>query len=694
MIQEEIVSMRIEIATRHRLPVMLACLLLAGAVTAVPAMAQAEASTGQIVGTVLDQQKASIPGAEIRVTNPATGLERVTITNEAGLYRAPLLPAGVYSVTATMTGFQGETRTNVQVNVGSTIDVNFMLKVGNISEVVEVSATAGVETTRSETGAIVTADAIRDLPISGRRFHDFITLTPTVQVEPQRGQISFAGQRGINGNISIDGADYNQPFFGGIRGGERANSSFTIPQESIAEFQVVKSGYNAEFGRSTAGLVNAVTKSGTNDIHGSAFYLLRHKELAGSELLREFFPGGISLPTQHQFGGSFGGPIARDKTFFFASFERQDFQRPRAVVYSRLAGYTPKPEGLPAFNFYKAQEGEFVQTNDANAFLVRVDNQFSSTHRMNIRYNMSTNDALNAVATGEAISPFTTRALSTNGTEKDRTQAVIGQLNSIFSPTLINDLRVQYSWEKRPREANAEAPNVATYVGEYGSRSFLPTTQSDYRIQATDSLAWVKGRHTFKFGSNSTTCSVDQTFGFNQFGGFSISGSSVDTALALVSGAPNKFDSTAVTYRLQLGNLLLEDTRDDLAFFAQDTWRVTNRLTLNFGLRYEAIFNPDPDVSNSILLNRVKGVPLAFGSTDPSVIPDNTDQWAPRFGFAWDPFGRSKTVIRGHAGMYYAATPFLLFAGPLNNFREPPGDLSVQLPFTPKAGDTRNTVYR
>jgi len=676
------------------MPAVLLCMLLIGLADAAPAVAQVEASTGQIVGTVLDQQRAAIPGAEIKIVNPAIGFERVTVTNQAGLYRAPLLPAGVYSVSASMTGFQTEVRTNVQVNVGTSVDVNFVLKVGNITETIEVNASAGVETTRSETGAIVSSTAIRDLPINGRRFHDFITLTPTVQVEPQRGQISFAGQRGINGNISIDGADYNEPFFGGIRGGERANSAFTIPQEAVGEFQVVKAGYNAEFGRSTAGLVNVITKSGTNEIHGSAFYLLRHKELASSELLTQFFQSGISQPTQNQFGGSFGGPIARDRMFFFTSYERQDYKRPRAVNYARLTGYTPKTEGLEAYNYYKQQEGEFTQTNDANAFLARVDTQFNSAHRLNVRYNFSTNDALNAVATGEAISPFTTRALSTNGTEMDRTQVVAGQFTSIFSPTFINDARFQYSWEERPREPNANQANVSTYVGEFGSRNFLPTTLTDWRLQAADALSWVKGRHTLKFGFEFNHVWVNQTFGFNQQGAFSVSGSSVDAALATISASPNRFDSTAVTYRLQLGNLLMETTRDEIALFAQDTWRVTNNLTLNFGLRYEAIYNPEADVSNSLLYNRVKGIPLGLGSVDPAIIPDNTNQWAPRFGFAWDPFGNSKSVIRGHAGMYYAATPLLLYAGPVNNFRQPPGDLSVQLPLKTLSGDTRTTVYK
>src|SRR5262249_18318350 len=146
--------------------------------------------------------------------------------------------------------------------------------VGGVSEAITITADA-IQTTVSQPDAVLNQTAINNLPINGRRFQDFVTLTPTAQVDPQRGQISLSGQRGINSNINIDGVDYNQPFFGGIRGGERSNNAFTIPQESIKEFQVISSGYSAEFGRSSGGIVTAVTKSGTNDYHGSAFYLIR-----------------------------------------------------------------------------------------------------------------------------------------------------------------------------------------------------------------------------------------------------------------------------------------------------------------------------------------------------------------------------------------------------------------------------------
>jgi hypothetical protein len=656
--------------------------------------AQTQASTGQIVGIVLDPQGAAIANAKVTITNPSTGLRQELATNEAGQYRAVLLPPGRYEVTVEAAGFQKETVTGVEVNVGRAVDVNFTLKVGAVAEVIEVTASVGVDTTRSEAGTVVNLTYIRDLPINGRRFHDFIGLTPTVQVEPQRNQLSFVGQRGINSNISIDGADYNEPFFGGIRGGERSNNAYTIPQESIGEFQVVTMGYTAEFGRSTGGLVNAITKSGTNEYHGSAFYQIRHKELTAADAF-----GQLSLGTQHQFGGSAGGPIKRDRMFFFGAVEDQQFSTPRIVVFDRLQGVARTPQNQEAFDFYKSLEGPFTQTNDAISTLVRTDNQFGANHRLAVRYNFSDNNAENANATGDVLNPRTNRALTNNGTEKDRTHTVVGQFTSVVSPRVINEGRLQYSWESRPRLANALAPNVNTFIGSFGTRNFLPTTLTDWRLQASDAVTWNVGTHSAKFGFEWNHIFVNQIFAFNQTGTFNLSGTNVDAHLRILSLTPgdandHRFDDPAVTYVRQIGNRVLEARRNDVALFAQDSWRVRRTFTLYYGLRYEAQLNPEPETNNTTLLNKVKGFAFPLGPIDPTRIPDNTDQVMPRLGIAWDPFGQARTVIRANIGVYYAATPLLLMAAPLNNFRLPPGDVSLQLPLPVPAGNPNNTVYR
>ncbi|MGH9903223.1 MAG: carboxypeptidase regulatory-like domain-containing protein, partial [Pyrinomonadaceae bacterium] len=401
--------------------------------------AQSQASTGQIAGTVLDSAGAAVVNAAVTARNQQTGLEQTATTNEDGLFRFLLLPPGTYNVSAQASGFANATAENVTVTVGAAVDVPLTLGVTGVQEAVTVVADA-VETTRQESDAVLNETAINTLPINGRRFQDFVTLTPTAQIDPDRGQISLAGQRGINSNINIDGADYNQPFFGGIRGGERSNNAFTIPQESIREFQVVSTGYTAEFGRSTGGIVNAVTKSGTNDLRGSAFYLLRHKELARKNAF-----GQVAAPTQQQFGGSIGGPIKENKMFLFGAYEQQIVRNPRQVFFSFLDNIprnatTGATFNATAFDFFRGLETPFTQTNDAVAFLLRFDYEVNRSNRFNVRYNQSSNEALNAAATGEQIQPTTQRALTSNGTEEDQTYTLVGQLTSFLSPTVVNEL--------------------------------------------------------------------------------------------------------------------------------------------------------------------------------------------------------------------------------------------------------------
>ena len=236
--------------------------LLAVLVTALAlpplALAQSQAPTAEINGRVVDAQGGVLPGVTVNATNPETGYNRSAVTNEEGVFVLPLLPPGVYEVTMELSGF-GTFKQMVRSTVGATTTLNPTMQLAGVQEQVTVRAEAPViETTAPVRTTTLSEDAIDNLPINGRRFQDFITLTPTVQVDTSRGQLSFAGQRGINANVSIDGADYNQPFFGGVRGGERSNNAFTIPQEAIKEFQVVASGYSADWRPSWAGTTGCI----------------------------------------------------------------------------------------------------------------------------------------------------------------------------------------------------------------------------------------------------------------------------------------------------------------------------------------------------------------------------------------------------------------------------------------------------
>jgi hypothetical protein len=671
------------------------CLLL----SASNIFAQSQGSTGSITGVVSDSTGAVVPNATVTLTSKATNQTQTVATSGDGIYRFVLLQPGKYTVKTSATNFAEQTL-EVEVQVGRTTDANFTLGAQDVSATVEVTA-EGVQATTSNFDAVQNETAIQNLPINGRRFQDFVTLTPSAQVDPSRGQITLSGQRGINTNVNVDGVDYNQPFFGGIRGGERSNSAFTIPQESIREFQVVAAGYSAEFGRSSGGIVNAVTKSGSNELRGSAFYLLRPRQLAKANKYADALneqslgPRGIDAtlaPTQQQFGGSIGGPIVKDKFFFFGSYEQQRFRAPRQVLFGTLTNINPTTLNagqLELYNYYRSIEDSFQQTNDAYAALGRIDWNVNDSNRFNIRYSYSRNNALNAVSTGEtALDPTTTRSLSNNGTEKNRNNIIVGQLVSNFTPTIVNELRFQYARENRPRLANVEAPNIDNAIGSFGTRNFMPTTQFDNRLQFADSLTVISGNHSFKFGGEFSNIYAEQSFGFNQFGVYTFAGLTGATQLleamstnqaATIRG---RFDVSTARYRKQIGNLQAGYTVRELAFFGQDSWRITPKLTFNYGLRFEKQFNPSAEANNTPVINLVKSTPLPlFGgkTIDPTQIPDSQNQWGPRVGFAYDPAGDGKTVVRGFAGMYYARTPLLVLAGPFNNFRDPAGDLSVEL---------------
>jgi Carboxypeptidase regulatory-like domain len=709
-------------------------MLLCCALGVSTAWAQSESSSGQIAGVITDSTGAAVPNATVTVTNKETGLTRTATSSDEGLYTIVLLPPGTYTISAQAGSFAETKLENVVVNVGRVADGNVTLGVSGVQETVTVSAEA-IQVTRNESDAVLNETAITNLPINGRRFQDFITLTPTAQVDPQRGQISLSGQKGINSNINVDGVDYNQPFFGGIRGGERSNLAFTIPQEAIREFQVVASGYSAEFGRSSGGIVNAVTKSGDNDLHGSAFYLLRPQRLARGNEYTETLQAQIATraagvnatlaPTQHQFGGSIGGPIKENRLFFFGAYEQQKFNAPRQIVFNINndfpAGATTDAAQLvtlaPVLAFYRGEQTSYELTNDAYAGLGRIDWNINNAHRFNIRFSASKNEAENAVSRGEtSLDPTTNQALSTNGTEKNRTRIGVAQLVSSFGSNAVNELRLQAAREDRPRISNSELPQILTGFATFGATNFLPTTQYDTRYQVADSFTYLAGNHNIKFGGEYSRLFANQRFGFNQFGGYALSIGNLpqnvyDTMLRLAStptiipapatAPPNtpptviigRFDDTRARYNRQIGNLEAEFEGQELAFFGQDSWRLSPKLTVNYGLRVEQQYNPTPETTNTQIVNVVRNTrfPIRGSGFDPSDIPDSGWQVGPRVGFAYDPEGQGKMVIRGFAGYYYARTPLIVLADSTNNYRATPANVSTTLPFLGFNQNTFNT---
>lgn len=611
-------------------------------------LAQSSATGGQITGQVLDSTGAALGGAEVTVRNLNTNYTREAVTNDAGQYVVPLLPSGPYEVMVKLNGFAPASQ-DILVTLGSSVNASFNLTVAETSEVVEVnganSSDLNLEPTRTSAQEVINDLQIRDLPANGRRFQDFLLLTPAVSVEPTRNGLSVSGQRGINININIDGADYNQPFFGGIRGGERSGFAPTVSQEAIQEFQVARNTFSAEFGRSTGGVVNVITKSGTNEYHGSAFYLIRDETLTAPDAFDR-----QGLARQQQIGGSFGGPIVKNKTFFFTALDFQKVNQPVRVFFSSLDAQNVRNTAGAQALLGAAPEQQFTTTNDSQVILGRVDHQLFRNNNLSARFNFSNNKANNATTVGDLLQATTINALSNNGTERDRTYTLVTQLTSIISNRLLNEVRFQFAREERPRKNNGPGPEVTVRnngvnIGIYGRRNFLPVEQFDDRYQITDNVSLVAGKHTFKFGFDFNRAFVDQIFRSDAGGVYRF-----DSLNDYVMRRPAQ-------YRQFAGSGKFQASVKELALYLQDEWRPLAGLTINAGFRYEMTLNPDLLPATSPQFRAKQVVP----------IPDDKEQYGPRFGLAWDIGNKGKTVVRLGSGLFYARTPLLLFNQAITN---------------------------
>src|SRR5436189_435254 len=304
----------------------LVCLLI-------PCSAFAQSSTGTVSGAVHDDSGAALPGVTVTATNPATGVARSAVTNGVGAYQIGFLMPGAYRVEATLEGFQPVVREKVVVNVGSDTTINFSMKVG-VAETMTVTAAAPlVEAERTQVSSVVNETSIQNLPVNGRNFIDFVLTTPGVVKDVRAGDISFAGQRGTLNSLVIDGANNDNTFFGqtlGRTGSGRAPYQFS--QDAVKEFQVNNNAYSAEYGRAGGAVINVVTKSGTNDYHGSVFDYYRDKSLNKNDYIN-VLNNRVKSPYHYdQYGFSAGGPIVHDKHFFFANVDLQRNSTPNTPV--------------------------------------------------------------------------------------------------------------------------------------------------------------------------------------------------------------------------------------------------------------------------------------------------------------------------------------------------------------------------
>ncbi len=461
--------------------------------------------------------------------NVETNADRVLTTNDRGVYVGTLLRVGTYDVSARALGFIEDRRSAVPLRLGETVDLPFALapQVVQLEELTVAVDEPTVDVTMSASATRLGVAAVEGLPNNGRNIFNFTTLTPNVALVqgPDGDEISIGGQRGIHNNVSVDGADFNNPFFGEQRGGQRP--AFTFNLDAVQDFVVVSDGANAEFGRSGGGFLNIITKSGTNEFHGSAHYFGKYDALSAD--FGHTFPGGGTTGfepdySQHQFGATFGGPIVRDKAFFFIAYDQQEYNETKQRDRTSLIDPDLLAFSDTAFGGVLAGEfGPISRTNDANALLAKLDFKLSSKHRATIKYNYTRAQQQN----GTFDVDFWGR--SANALEKDHSHAVNGALTSNFSSSLSNEFRFQIAREDRPRPYEG-AINPTTgrpfpdtdigFVGpdgfsgyRMGMPFFIPlATAYDYRLQLLDNVSLVSGNHLIKVGGEWNRTGVNQTF--------------------------------------------------------------------------------------------------------------------------------------------------------------------------------------
>ena len=408
------------------------------------AWAQSQATTGLIEGTVADESGAAVPGANVALKNTATNFERQATTDKDGRFRGSLLPLGPYKVTVSLKGFATMVRDGINLSVGQTVNLPVTMKVSAVQEEVLVSGDAPViETTRAEGADKIDEASIRGLPNNGRNFLDFTKLTPGVSIVqgPDGDELTINGQKGIANNISVDGADFNNPFFGEQRGGQRP--AFTFNLDAVKEVVVVAEGANAEFGRSTGGFVNVVTKSGTNDVHGTAHAYFKNDGLSSAPKRADGTTNGTSYAfAQQQYGFTLGGPIKKDKAFYFVALDYQNGSSTKQTdpnrIEQRVVDYFASL-GSPHEN------GPVERSNDARVFLGKIDWQLNPKNLLTLRYNYTWSEQANGTFDVDSW------GTSANALEKDYSHAGSGSLITSFSSNVLNELRFQFAREYRPR---------------------------------------------------------------------------------------------------------------------------------------------------------------------------------------------------------------------------------------------------
>jgi len=628
-------------------------LVLVTSATAHAAM-QSQATTGTIEGTVTDQTGAVLPGVAVSLKSVETGIVRMVLSDDRGIFRAPLLPVGHYDVSVEFTGFTKFEQTAIALTVGQTLQLNIRLSVAGTTQAVSVTEEVPVvEATRTQVSSTIDDKAVANLPVNGRNFIDFVLLTPGVTRDVRAGDISFAGQRGTMNSLVIDGADNNNTFFGqatGRTGSGRA--PFQFSQDAVKEFQVNSNGYSAEFGRAGGAVINVVTKSGTNDLHGTGFWFYRDKSLNANDVINKVAvpPRGRSPYHFNQFGASAGGPIVKDKAFFFVNYDGQR-NTVQNIVFLNLPATTPSDAATQsAIQRLSPLANSWNRTQNQDTFLGKGDWQFSTNHHVSLRYNHQNYTG----GGGEAGGPQ--NAFEHTGDSLVKTDTLNGSVSSILTNRLFNEFRAQYARDKEPGAANSANPEATILEGgqtvmTIGRNFFSPRETTIKRGQFADNLSLIAGRHNFKFGGDVNADRILNFFPGNFSGSYRF-----NTLAGFTSGRPTAAGERYVQAFAGEGTTgaTTRPNMTEFAGFFQDDWRVSNRLTLNLGVRYDMQRVAQPTTKNP-------SPQLAAAGIDTSKIPIDKNNFAPRVGLAWRPVSNSdRFVVRAGYGIFFARTPSIM----------------------------------
>ncbi len=626
--------------------------------TAWTVLGQNAAGVGSITGVVEDATGAVVPNASVVVANPSKGIRRDLTTNAAGIFTAPaLVPAAGYEVTVSLQGFQTYQVHNIDLHVGETVTLAPRLAIGTATTQVEVTAEAPVVSSdKTDVSQVVDTRQILDLPINGRRVDSFILLTPGVVADASFGLMSFRGNPGGNSFLT-DGIDTTNQFYDENAGRTR---TYNISQDAVQEFQVVSANFLAEYGNASGGVINTVTRSGTNGLHGTAYWFFRNRTLNATDPTA----AGLNPPEwRHQAGASIGGPIKKDKLFYFFNGELQ--RRNFPIVSSNISNT----------NLFNAQ-GQYVATganacqapataaqcqtaiayiqgrvqpqlvprqSDVNLMFGKVDYQMSDRNRLSAELNYLDFRSPNGIQTQASLNTGNAIGNNANTNVFDRTGKL--GLTTVISPNMVNEARFGFFKDRQfdPASPSLEAPFGPTQVSVgspainyLGTATSYPRLlPSELRLQGSDTLSYTVGRHSIKFGVDYSHVEDYIVSIPNLYGTY--------TYTSLTSFAQDFSGNTAgakdwTRYSQTFGTPTIDLNFNEIQFFLQDEFHITPKLTITPGARYEYTTLPQPTQVNP-----------AFPQT--GHIPDTTLNLAPRLGIAYSI--NDKTVFRGGYGIFY-----------------------------------------